>query len=384
MRRVLAALMMVGALAGCASSGGGPREEVPEPPSPRSVNSDLRLDRLWETGVGGGAGSAANGLRLALYDGRLYAAGAAGRVSALAADSGKTLWRTELDASLGGGPGVGAGKVFVGSRDGRVFALSAADGERLWERRLSGEILTVPAVLDGQVIVRTVDGRVHGLDAADGAPVWLFQRSLPSLTLRGNADPLTVPGGVLLGLDSGELVALAAPRGQVAWETDVAVPQGRSEVERMVDVDATPVALGDTAYAVAYQGRLVAADLRDGSLRWAREMSAHTGLAADNERLYLSDSDQWVWALDRFSGASIWRNDKLRGVRLGAPALHGGYLVLGDDQGYLNWLSRDQGELQARVKQGEAVRVAPLSDGERLYVLDAGGRVQAWRVIGQD
>ena len=377
LRAAAAWLAPVLLVAACA--GPGPREAVP-PPEGLEVSGELAVTRLWSRDIGRG-GLPADRLQPTRLGPYLMAASASGRVLALEPDTGRTVWRVDTDRSLSAGPSAGGGLLAVGTRKGEVVALSASDGSILWSSGLTSEVLTPPAIDQGLVVARSNDGRVFGLDAASGERNWIYDRNVPSLSVRGYSQPVLVPGGAIVGFDNGRLEALDLRDGTVIWEATVAVPTGRSELERMVDIDADPLVEGADVFAASYQGRLVSVSLRNGRINWARELSVHAGLAADSSYVFAADAEGRLWCLDRFSGASVWRQDALEGIELTAPAIQGDHVVVGSSDGHLNWLAVEDGRLVQRVRVGgERISGAPVVDRDRVYVMSLDGRVAAWRV----
>lgn len=374
MRRLGALLLML-ALAGCSSFGGGTREDLPPPPSPSAYKADVGVRVAWSKSLGRLPAQTGFALRPTVVGDQVFVANAEGRVSALAVDTGQLVWQRELERPLSAGPAAAGDLVVVGARDGEAIGLQAADGEILWRSGVTSEVLAAPAVDTELVVVRVADGRVFGLDASSGRRRWLYEQTVPALALRGTSSPLLVPGRlVVVGLDTGKLVALAPDSGRPLWEAIVATPQGRSDLERLVDIDADPLLYRTDIYVASYNGRLAAIDAASGRTRWDRELSVLAGLAVDSGRVYATDAEQRVWAFDRFSGASVWRQDDLRGLqRLTGPAVFGDYVLVGDDAGYLNWLSLRDGSLQRRQKIGGAFVAAPMVQNDAIYILTEKG-----------
>lgn len=326
---------------------------------------DVGLEQLWTVALGSGNRYADHALVPAVGQGRVYVADWNGDVFAVDADSGKRRWRADVEAEIAAGPTVGDGVVVVGTRDARVIGLSAEDGTLLWESGVTAEVLAPAAHARGVFVVRSADGRVFGLNAEDGTRRWLHDRTVPVLTLRGNSRPVIDEGRVLVGLDNGELLALDLDTGEAFWETTVGIPRGRTDLERMVDLDGRMATSRGTVYAAAYQGRTVAVDIASGDIAWARDVPSHRGVDADTGNLYVTDDQGRIWALDRFNGASVWRQDRLAELRLTAPVSAGGLLMVASNDGYLNWLSKDSGELLARI------RLEPLTEAERFASIRA-------------
>ena len=335
------------------------------------------VEQHWQADVGA-ARVPYHRLQLARLDERLFAAGADGRLSAFEAATGERLWQRSLDTEIGGAVGAGEGLVAVGTTDAGVRVFDADSGEPVWRTRLSSEILAPPAVGQDTVVVRSADGGVFALDAASGEQRWLYRRNVPALSLRGHAAPVLVNAGVVAGFDNGRLSALDLATGNPVWEATVAVPEGRTDLERMIDLDADPVVSGRELFAGTYQGRLVGMALGNGEIAWARDVSVLGGLGVDDSNVYASDEDGRVWAFDRRNGASVWRLDALAGIRLTAPVRDGDALVVAGSDGWLYWIDRRDGRLTARYEVGSAaIGVPPLVADGRLYVLDLGGTLRA-------
>jgi outer membrane protein assembly factor BamB len=244
-------------------------------------------------------------------------------------------------------------------------------------------VLATPLVTGDRVVVRTVDGRLRSLDAATGKEQWSADEPVPRLSLRGNAAPVLAGESVISGFDSGKVVAYALATGDVVWQAQVSTPRGRSELERLADVDgAVRVDEGD-GYAVGYQGRVVMFALDSGQIWWGRDLSSYRGLALDADQLYVSAADGSVVALRRRDGTVNWQQDGLKRRGLGAPAVAGDAVVVGDFEGYLHWLDRATGRFVAREHPGGArIAAAPLVSGDRVFVIDEDGKLVAYRSGG--
>ncbi|HHL45284.1 MAG TPA: outer membrane protein assembly factor BamB [Gammaproteobacteria bacterium] len=366
---VLVCWSVVILLSGCSST------PVEPPAALVEFKPELAVKTVWSTRIGSGADEEDLRLFPRLAGDTLYVNDHKGTVVSLQADTGKQNWEIDLNKPLTSGPGYGDGKVVIGSADGQVIALSADDGKALWRAQLSSEILAPPAVGEGVVVAHTVDGKLFALDAADGAQLWIYDRTVPTLTLRGTSAPVILSDIVVDGFASGKIALLVLRDGRVLWEKSIAVPRGRSELERMVDIDASPLVMGSVLYVVSYQGRVAAIDLQSGRVLWSRSMSSYTGLAADERTLYLSDDEDRVWALNRSNGASLWQQEALQRRSLTAPAVYKESVVVGDMEGYLHWMARSDGHFVARFPLGSGVRVAPVVSGERLYAYSNDGKL---------
>ncbi len=385
-RGILAALLSSVLLAGCGSLNPldwlGGAEDLEPPAELTELTPTLAVSERWRADSGEGSGDEVLALALGHLDDRLFSAARDGRVTAFSLEGAK-LWERHLDLPLSGGPGAGEGLVLVGSSEAWVIALDAGEGEERWRTRVSAEVLSTPAVGDGVVVVHTSDGRVFGLDAADGSRRWVFDRPEPALTLRGSSSPVIVDGNCLVGLAHGRLVNLAVATGDVQWEAEITPPAGRSELDRVNDVDADPVVYEGQVYAMAYQGHLAAVDLDSGEVLWRRELSGYAGLARDWHQLYVTAADSQVWAIDPEDGATMWRQDKLLNRRLSGPAVQGEALLVGDFEGWVHWLSLEDGHLLARARVSDApIRATPLVLDDVAYVFAADGTLAAFAEDG--
>ena len=364
------------ALTGCGALTGflGDDEDEAAPAKLESFEPATEIRTLWSRRAASGEGGQHLDLRAVLAEGRLFAAGHDGDVAAYDPFTGEALWEADTGLSLSGGPGAGSGLVVVGDSAGGVVALSSADGTVAWRAQLTSEVLSAPAVGERIVAVRTVDGKLYGLDAAGGAPVWVYDRTVPALSLRGTSAPVIAGDVVIAGFDSGHLAAISLADGQLRWEFQVAAPTGQTELERLADIDADPVVSDRAVYAVAFQGRLAAFELGTGRPLWQRDMSSHAGMGAGRRLIYVTDEESHVWAFDRRTGASLWRQDGLARRGVTRPVELGDYVVVADFEGYVHWLSIDDGRFAARTRAGGgAVLAPPVTGATAVYVLGGSG-----------
>lgn len=368
---LLAALALV---AGCAKD-----KDAEKPAKLVDFRGGLSVDRLWSASLGGGDDVMRAGLAPAIDAGRVYVAGRDGDVAALQLADGKQLWRARTKAVLAGGPGAGGGIVVVGSADGEVIALDAKDGAQRWRVAVGGEVLSAPAVAGDTVVVRTVDARLRGLSVADGRELWREEQTAPRLTLRGTAPPVVADDAVIDGFDNGRVIAVDARGGEVLWESLVATARGRTELERLVDIDSAVEVSGADVFVAAFQGRVAMLALDSGQTWWSREVSSHRGLAVDDERVYVSTAGGEVVALRRRTGIEVWRQGALLRRGLSGPAVIGRHVVVADFEGVVHWLDAETGAFVARGKAGGRVTNAPRVADGILVVQDDEGRVSAFR-----
>jgi outer membrane protein assembly factor BamB len=308
----------------------------------------------------------------------VYAASAAGQIVGFEAASGKVVTRLNAGQALSGGVGASGAFILVGTGKGEVLAFDAS-GKQLWKAQLSGEVLAPPAIEGTLVVARAGDGRLYGLDAADGKQRWMYQRTTPPLSLRSYSGVVVDRGAVFAGFPGGRLVALAAANGNVGWDSVVALPKGTTELERVADVIGLPVVDGDRVCAVAYQGRAACFDTQSGTTVWARDMSSIAGMDADHRGAYITDEKNAVVALDKANGASLWKQDKLAGRGVTAPLAFGRFVIVGDFEGYIHFLSREDGSFAARIAtDGSAIGAPPAAvDADTIVVQTRNGGVFA-------
>lgn len=378
----VARLLLLAALVASLAACGLWSRDTTEPPAELPVfETEAEPRTLWSRSIGSGGQRFLWKAYPALADGKLVMVDGDGRISALDPEDGRLLWEIRLeDARVSAGIGAGDGIAVVGTLDGEAVAVDLeGDGER-WRVRLSSEVIAVSEVASGMVVARTNDGRLHALDAASGAVQWTALRTTPALSLRGAQVPQMLPGRVLAGFDNGRLLMLGATRGNVLWETTVGLPSGRSEVERMVDIDGHIPVYRGAALVATYQGRLAAVDIQSGDIFWAREFSSYQGGDVDtrSDVLVVTDSESHVWGLNPRNGGDLWQMDELRLRGVTAPVVVDDYAIVGDYQGYLHWLDVEDGRLVARLRASSgAVVTRPVLIDDVLYVVTDNGRLTA-------
>lgn len=379
-RSILMVALCVLGLSGCQWLKGRSTKDNLDPPAELvDFDATAPVDKSWSRDLGDGIERSGTRPRPIEAEGVVYASDLDGSVVAIDLLSGKQRWSVEADVRLSSGPGVGEGLVVVGGLDGDVIALDRDSGSAKWTTNVSSEVLATPVVQDGIVVVRSNDGRVFGLNAADGARAWLFDRGVPLISLRGNATPVVADGKVYVGYDDGKVVALQLADGNLQWEQTIASPQGRTELERMSDIDGDLVASEGELYLVTYRGQAAALARDSGRVLWTRDMSSFTGVSVAADEVYLSDADGSVWALDRRSGSSLWKQEALAHRWLSTPMVYGDYLAVGDFDGYLHILSRQDGATAARFRIGDdAVRAAPLVVGAHVLAISTDGELAAF------
>ena len=365
-------------LAGCAMFD---RDREDEVPSLAPIEPLAAVETPWSTDAGSGTGRDWLVLAPAVSSGRIYVADARGRVSAWDAASGRSVWRTDTGADITGGVGAGGGLVLAGTEDGEVIALREATGEVAWRAQLTSEVLSRPRLAGDRVVARTLDGKLFGLDAASGEKRWTYDGGVPALTVRGTGSPVVVAGVAITGFDNGRVAAVRSATGELVWEGLVADPRGRSELERLADVDTEAVVEGGAVYAASYERAVAAFDAETGRPLWRRDIASRSGLAADADLLYVADTGGSIQALDRVSGAGVWTQASLAGRGPAWPVVHGAYVAVTDVEGYVHWLRREDGRTAARTRAGAGPLAGPPArHDDALIAYWGGGRLTAFRV----
>lgn len=362
----------------------GDKDEELEPKELVSFDPTLKVKRLWSAKVGGDASFLRVALRPVGDGSRVYAAGYSGVVSAFDPETGKQIWRTKLETELSAGPGVGENRVAVVARNGIAIVLDASTGAEVWRVNVDGEALARPLISGEAVIVQTIDNRMQALSIFDGRKLWSLEQSTPTLTMRGSADPVVVSTTVVGGFDNGRLVAADIGSGDVVWESMLSPPTGRSDLDRLADIDGAIAVVGQDIYAAGYQGRLAAVAAESGQVLWSREVSSYEGVAADWSSVYTVGDDGEIVALGKRDGIEAWRNDDLLRREPTLPTPFHTTVAVGDLEGYVHFFSNLNGNLVARIKLGgSAITNAPMVVGNWLYVQNDAGLLAAYEVIDE-
>ncbi|HBZ47059.1 MAG TPA: outer membrane protein assembly factor BamB [Stenotrophomonas sp.] len=393
-KRVATLVLMGVALSGCTTVKGwfagkdAEAKKALEPAELVKFEPTAKVDRIWSTNLGKGEKRIGVRQGPVVADGRVYAAAITGGVHALDLQTGKTVWsyepakvKKQPKLRLSGGPGVGEGLVVIGTLDGQVIALDANDGSEKWRAKVPGEVIAAPAIAQGIVFVRSNDGRVTAFDAGNGTQKWFNPRELPMLTVRGNAPVVAGPGVLFIGNDDGSVAALGMQDGRTVWDQMVSNGEGRTELERMSDVDGAPVLEGNTLFVSSFKNQTMAIEGPTGRPLWARDHGGAGGVALTSGNVIVTDNKGGVFGLDKASGSAMWSQTGLARRSLTGPAIHGDYVVVGDYKGYLHWLRTDNGELAARAKSGgDALLAQPVVADGILLVQNVDGKLTAFRL----
>jgi outer membrane protein assembly factor BamB len=383
---LLPGLLSVTLLSGC-SLFNSEEDVVKMSPLP-TVENQFTPSTAWDTSVGSGIGDFYSNLHPAYADNVVYAADRKGTVKAMNLGDGKEVWSVNLaekdgwfshaPALLSGGLTVSGGHVYVGSEKAKVYALNTSDGTVAWQTTVAGEAMSRPVISDGMVIVHTSNGLLQALNESDGAVKWTVNLDMPSLSLRGESAPAVAYGAAIVGGDNGRVSAVMLQQGQLIWQQRISQATGPTEIDRLSDVDTTPVIVNGVVYALAYNGNLTALDLRSGQIMWKRELGSVNDFIVDGDRIYMVDQNDRVLALTTEGGVTLWTQSDLLHRLLTSPVLYNGSLVVGDSEGYMHWLDPQNGSFVAQQKvDSSGFLTDPIIADGKLLIQAKGGTVYA-------
>jgi len=374
-------------LSGC-SLFSGEEDVVKMSPLP-TVENQFEPEKSWSTSVGSGIGDFYSNLHPAWQDGNIYAADRRGIVKAVNADDGKEIWSIDLSektnfyssnlpALLSGGVTVEGSHLYVGSEKAQVYALNTSDGSIAWQSKAAGEVLSRPVISEGLVLVHTSNGQLQAFDEADGSVKWTVNLDMPALSLRGESAPAVAFGAAIVGGDNGRVSAVMLKQGQLIWQQRISQATGATEIDRLSDVDTTPVVVNGVVYALAYNGNLTALDLRSGQVMWKRELGSVNDFIVDANRIFLVDQNDRVIALNADGGVTLWTQSDLLHRNLTSPVLYNGYLVVGDSEGYMHWINADDGRFVAQQKvDSSGFQTEPVVASDKLLIQSKDGTLYA-------
>lgn len=278
-------------------------------------------------------------------------------------------WQKKLNVDFTSAIGGNNNLYLLGTRSGEVIALNPLNGDVVWRVKVSSEVLSRPVMSNNTAIVKTVDGQLTALNAQTGKQKWIYQREVPALSVRGSGVPYVLEDKLITGLDNGKLVVLNIDTGVLFWEKTITIPRGRSEVERLVDLDTDLIVNDNVIYIAGFQGRIVALDLKSGGFLWAKKMSVTKNMALENNRLYITDDNSHIWSLDATTGATVWKQTEFTSRKLTSPVVMGDDILIADFQGYLHVIAKADGHQLARTQLDEAgIDINPIVIGDKIYL----------------
>lgn len=357
----------------------GGEDNLDPPAELTEYNPEIEINVLWEESVGEGEDEQFLNLVLAVSHGKVVAADKEGLVQARDLNTGELIWEAETEYNFSSGPGIGKKSVILATSNAEVVSLDIETGEKQWVSSVSSEVLAKPVIEKEFVVIRTTDGKLIALSEEDGAQLWVYERSVPALSIRGTGAPIIVGENIVAGYANGKLLALRLNDGKSGWETSIAIPSGRSEVERLVDLDIDPIETDGVIFISSYQGGTTAVLAIDGDVLWRNEnVSSSSGISYDWRYLYVTDSASHIWQLDQRNGASLWKLDELNNRVLTTPVAYNDYVVVGDYDGYLHWLSGGDGRLLGRIQVADsAIDAKPIVIDDVVYVYSKDGTLVA-------
>jgi outer membrane protein assembly factor BamB len=382
--RLLTTSVLLLLISGCSTFQewfGSEEEDATAPVELERIDTKVKLKKQWSTKIGDGQGDGFYKITPTLVDGVLYVASSDGEVAAISAADGDRLWRVELERPLSGGVGYHDRSLYLGGADGSVLQLSANDGVVEWQAAVSGEVLAAPAVSDDWVIVQTYDGKLLGFQPGADEPAWTFTSDVPVLTLRGTSTPILVGDNAIAGFGDGKVIAVDVNSGNVSWESRIGVPQGSSEIDRIVDIDGAMTQQGIELFVASYQGRVAALDSRTGRKLWQQNVSSVTGTHVGFGNVYVADVDGTLSAFLRTGQGVRWQNIELGYRQLSRPTPVSSYVATVDFDGYLHLLSQVDGQIVGRTKiGGDAARADMIADSGRLIIFADNGQLLAYEL----
>lgn len=350
------------------------KDNTPKPKELTDIKEKIKVSPNWAVGVGKSSKSKEY-LRLkpVIQSGTIYTADASGLIHAINKRDGQIQWTTQLKHGLVSGPTIANGYIAVTTNNSSLVLLNQANGKQVWQNKVSGEILSPPAIAHKKVIAKTIDGKVYAFNVADGKQLWTSEHGSPSLVLKASSSPVIKGNLVLIGFSDGKMDAIDIDTGRLVWQRSIAYASGSSDVERLVDIDADPIVEGDVAYLASYQGYIGALSLANGQFIWRKPGSVYKNMLSHGNVLYVSDSHDVLWSINKQNGQVNWKQKLLKARGLTEPVLIGNALVVGDKTGYLHFVDTQTGELLGRFKASSGVSISPSVSGRKLYVLTDNG-----------
>ncbi|MCA0403074.1 MAG: outer membrane protein assembly factor BamB [Proteobacteria bacterium] len=354
------------------------KDNTPTPKALTEINNPkVKVANKWSLPIGRSQKGNTNfKLKPEIVGSTIYTAESSGFIQAVNKNKAELIWSKKLDKGIVSGPTVAQGVIAVSTDSSTVVLLNQKNGEVLWEAKVSGEVLAKPVIATNKVLAKTIDGNLYAFSLKEGKKLWLSEHGAPSLILKASSSPVIVDNKLaLVGYSDGKMDAVDIQTGRLIWQRNIAYAKGASDVERLIDIDADPIVRGNLVFLGSYQGSIGALSLSDGQFVWSKNASTYRNMAIDSKALYVTDSDDIVWAFNRQNGQVLWKQPGLKARNLTEPTLLGNRLVIGDKTGLIHILDSNNGELLSRSSVGGAISIAPAVVGNNIFVLSDNGKL---------
>jgi len=356
--------------------------ELREPLELTEIVPQVRIQQNWQVSLSGDIEDTRIPLRPHVYADKIAYTSTGGDVAVYDIASGRSIYSSSAAESVSAGVGGNEQILIVGTLDGDVLAINQSDASQVWSVNIGSEIVAIAHTQGEKAIIRTNVNRIVALSMVTGEKLWTASQTSPVLTLRGASVPLVKDGIIYAGMDNGKVIAVSSDSGNVIWESRVSIPSGRSELERIVDIDGQLAADSEHIYAASYHGRVVAISRINGRINWSRDIPSTVGVAVDDTLVYVTDRDDNVWALEKDTGISVWKQEDLLYRQLSAPVVQSNAVLVGDLEGYIHALSKEDGSIIGRANLSkEAIHTSSLSTSSAAYIMDANGRLASYTVV---
>lgn len=343
---------------------------------------EARVQQTWQVSIGGNLEDTRILLHPHVYSDKIAFASTNGSLAVYESSSGRSVYSTNARDSVSAGVGGNDQILVLGTLDGEVVAINQSDGSQAWSSNIGSEVVAIAHTQGELAIIRTNDNHVFALSIRNGEKVWTVSQTSPALTLRGASVPVVKDGVVYAGMDNGKVIAISLDSGTVIWESRVSIPSGRSELDRLVDIDGQLAIDEQYIYAASYHGRVAAISRVNGRIVWARDIASSAGVSIDNTMVFVTDRDDNVWALEKDTGISVWKQEDLLYRQLSAPVVQADTILVGDLEGFIHVIAKQDGRLIGRSKLAKSsINTSPLSTNSTAYITDVDGRLAAYTVV---
>jgi outer membrane protein assembly factor BamB len=352
------------------------KDNTPKPKQLSEIKQTIQLKKEWTKKVG--VNSNANQffkISPKLHGNSIYTADKSGLIMATDKKSAKTLWQKNIAKNIVSGPYIASNYLAVSTSDAHIALLDAKTGKLLWLKPVSNEILSSPIIANNKLLAKTIDGNLYAFSVKDGKKLWVYEHGSPNLILKSASSPVVDKNYAIVGFADGKLDGVSLDTGMLAWQRSIAYPNGSSDIDSLVDIDATPIVSGSIVYTAAYQGYITALSLESGQFLWRHKLSTYKDLAYNRNKLFATDSQDVVMAFNRSNGSVAWRQTGLKARNVSAPAVRGNYVLIGDIEGVIHILSSKNGKFISRAAINGSVINKPILDGNDVFILTTNGNL---------